>query len=178
VLTSRDAGQTGEHVSKAGQADFRSLAPAGAASYIFDALSERVRHSADAGKTWAPGARIPALDLAAQPSKPDVVWAATLGGLLCSSDRGRALQPIAGAPPLVEVEQPGAGRTVGVTSDGQVFRATPDKLGWQRAGTVAATQLTAFGAVGDRALLVATGQGVHRSDDAGATFTLLPGTAP
>jgi hypothetical protein len=178
LQASRDAGRTREHVSEAGQADYHSLASVGAGLYVFDSLSERVRHSADAGKSWAPGARIPALDLAAHPSTPEQVWAATMDGLLRSSDRGRTFQPTAGSPPLVEIEQPAAGLLIGVAADGQVYRAAPDKLAWQRAGTVAAAPVTALGAVGDRTVLVATEQGVHRSDDAGATFTLLPGTAP
>jgi len=177
LVASDDAGQTWTHISEAGRADFHALATAGPTLYTFDSLSERVRRSVDGGKTWVVGSRLPALDLAAHPSKPDQVWAATTSGVQRSSDGGQTFTPVAGSPPLVAIEQPASELLTGVLASGEVLRASTKDTKWTRAGSVPGEPVTAFGVAGERTLLVATMQGVYRSDDAGATFRLLSGTA-
>lgn len=174
LIRSTDAGRTWQTISAEGEADFHALQQAGPILYGYDSQSGRVWASNDDGRTWDQRAELPLLDLAAHPSRPREVWAATGEGLVRSTDGAATFRPVTGVPALAAVDAPEASRLVALATDGRVL-SSRDGRAWTEAGRLpAGGQATVLTAVSTERLLAADDTDtVYQSTDAGRTWTVL-----
>jgi len=138
-----------------------------------------VSASLDGGASWAPGARLEARDLLADPGSPGRLWATTAAGLVESVDDGAsfALDPAAPALYLIDAgAEPGSIVGVDVDVDGVVWSREGETGPWTRGGEVSGTP-EAFGfAASPSALIVAADdRGIVVSGDLGLTWTIVVG---
>lgn len=178
LVRSSDGARTWQPWSRSGLADFHSLAAVGDTVYGWNSLDATVARSDDGGRTWQQGVRLPLTDLAANPSNPRNVVAATRDGLRESRDGGHGFSALAPIPPttLVYLDWvPGLHgdrepSLTGVDIDGQVWALW--STGWRQAGTIGGTP-QAFTAIGPDRYLAATELGVLGSEDGGRSWTVL-----
>ncbi|WP_030760671.1 F510_1955 family glycosylhydrolase [Streptomyces griseus] len=169
LVASEDAGRTWELRSLGGEVDFHALdTAAGGPVYGYDSANGRLRVTRDQ-VVWEDRARLRALDIAVSPTDPDTVLATTGTGVARSTDGGRTFAPGEGQV-LSYVSWGAADALYGVAPDGGLFRSGDGGDAWTRVGAVPGGGPQALTAVGSRRLLVATGDGVYESEDAGRTF--------
>ncbi len=170
LVASDDSGRTWKEKSLGGEVDFHALdvAPGGPV-YGYDSTRGRLRVTRDQ-VAWEDRAALRALDIAVSPADPEVVLATTESGVARSADGGRTFS--AGAGQVLAYVSWGAGDALfGVAPDGVLFRSGDGGRAWSRVGTVpgggAPQALTVVDA---RRLLVASGDGVYESKNAGRSF--------
>ncbi|MFI8252593.1 F510_1955 family glycosylhydrolase [Streptomyces filamentosus] len=169
LVVSEDAGRTWEVRSLGGEVDFHALdTAAGGPVYGYDSTNGRLRVTRDR-VVWEDRAQLRALDIAVSPADPDTVLATTEAGVARSTDGGRTFAPGKGQV-LTHVSWGAADALYGVSPDGALFRSGDGGGTWARVGSVPGGGPQALTAVGARRLLVATGDGVYESEDAGRTF--------
>jgi photosystem II stability/assembly factor-like uncharacterized protein len=117
VIVSRDGGATWAQIATGigGPVDFHSMSVSRADPQVLYGLYDGVQISRDGGATWSIAGPGPSkvIDLAASATEADVVYAATLNGLMQSADAGATWQLI--GPPNVQVSM------VEATTDGSLF---------------------------------------------------------
>ncbi|MBA2350009.1 MAG: hypothetical protein H0V81_17170 [Solirubrobacterales bacterium] len=169
LITSVDAGATWRPVALAGEADFHALTGSGETLYGYDGASASLLVSEDAGRSWQArsGAPDPVISLAADPSDPKAVLAATPEGVQLSRDGGRSFAPTDAPAGLLAWGPKGA---FAVAADGSVRRAEEAGGAWRTAGSIGALPVAAH-ASEDGALYVAREDGtVLVSTDRGNEF--------
>lgn len=171
LIESTDAAQTWRPLSLAGEADFHALEAAHGRVYGYDSQTRGLMVSED-GTSWDRRARLPLADFAVSPDDPDVLLATTQQGPARSTDGGRSFSPIPGAPLLVVLDWPAGDRLVGVAPDGTVQLSPDGGATWVQKGQVPG-QPAAMATHGADEVYVATGTGIHRSADGGATFSIV-----
>jgi photosystem II stability/assembly factor-like uncharacterized protein len=183
LVMSTDRGRTWSVVALHGEADFHALSAAGTTVYGFDATDGVVMRSDDGGRTWQTGVALDATDLDVDPADPVRVVAATPGGLVESVTGGAGFAPLLDQPPqplvlIDHVDHEGRGGAgpvfVGVDAAGGVWERGED--GWSSTGSLPGAP-QAFTVAGPDRYLAATGSGVHASEDAGRTWTVLAAVA-
>ncbi|MGW4055476.1 F510_1955 family glycosylhydrolase [Streptomyces sp. NPDC004779] len=180
LVASTDAGRTWTERSLVGEVDFHALdAAPGGPVYGYDSTTGRLRITHDL-IAWEDRAALRALDIAVSPTAPDTVVATTETGVARSTDGGRTFTP--GAGRVVSYVSWGAADALyGVSPDGVLLRSGDGGTAWTRVGAVPGGAPQALTAVDARRLLVATGDGVYESRDAGRSFVrrmkVTPGEA-
>ncbi|MFE5792537.1 F510_1955 family glycosylhydrolase [Streptomyces sp. NPDC056503] len=169
LISSSDAGRGWTEESLGGEVDFHALDTApGGPVYGYDSANGRLRVTRDR-TVWEDRAVLRALDIAVSPTAPDTVLATTENGVARSTDGGRTFAPGTG-PVLSYVSWGAADALYGVAPDGVLFRSGDGAASWTRVGPVPGGGPQALTAVDARRLLVATGDGVYESRDAGRAF--------
>ncbi|MFJ8129656.1 F510_1955 family glycosylhydrolase [Streptomyces hydrogenans] len=169
LVASADAGRSWAEKSLGGEVDFHALDTApGGSVYGYDSTNGRLRVTRDQA-AWEDRAALRALDIAVSPTAPDTVLATTESGVARSTDGGRTFSPGTGQV-LSYVSWGAADALYGVSPDGVLFRSDDGGTSWTKAGTVPGGGPQALTAVDARRLLVATGDGVYESRDAGRSF--------
>jgi hypothetical protein len=179
VYVSDVGGAEYDVLSLEGEVDFHSMAAGGVtpSSYALagiDSATAGVRVSRDRGQTWTVGAVIAARSLSWD-TTGERLYATTEQGLQVSVDDGASFALVDGAPPLLLIASAPAGSTdqllVGIDIAGAVHTSV-DGATWIPTGAVpAGTEALSVGQSGS--FVVAGLDGVHRSDDRGATWTLI-----
>jgi hypothetical protein len=172
---------TGEFapISLLGEVDFHSMTIAqssdGMALAGIDSATGQVMVSRDGAQSWAAGMPIGARSLSWD-ANAESLYATTEQGLLVSTDDGMTFTATDSAPLLVLIASSPADVSteaflVGIDVDGYVH-TSPDGVTWTPLGL--APPLTDALAVGnDGSIVVAGIEGVHRSEDRGATWTMM-----
>ncbi|MFF9148584.1 F510_1955 family glycosylhydrolase [Streptomyces sp. NPDC014861] len=169
LVASSDAGRTWTEQPLGGEVDFHALdAAPGGPVYGYDSTNGRLRVTHDR-TAWEDRATLRALDIAVSPTAQDTVVATTEAGVARSTDGGRTFTPGSGQV-LSYVSWGTADALHGVSPDGVLFRSGDGGTSWTRVGAVPGGAPQALTAVGARQLLVATGDGVYESRDAGRSF--------
>jgi hypothetical protein len=166
LIRTTDGGTTWTTVSERGTADFHSLRLAGQNLFAYDSQTGRVRRSEDSGRTWATGAKLQVIDLAANPNESHRVYASTPQGLQVSDDGGESFIAVPGAPVLSHVDSLVKGALIGPAADGQIYTS-------QNSGRLPGPA-SAFTAVDPLRLLAATEDGtVLQSENGGKDFSVI-----
>jgi hypothetical protein len=197
-VVSTDGGATWEVRSLAGEADFHAMTVGAAGSVIYGwNVTGRVGlyRSVDDGHTWqvldaaALHASEGMVGLAAHPDDADVLWAATLDGLLRSDDAGATWQPVVDGTPVTAVAYDPADpeRMYAYTAppgDGMLTSVDGGRS-WSATGWALESPQDAVGHIavdpGEPGVLHAGtfGEDLYRSDDGGTTWRALArGGAP
>ena len=173
--------QSGEFapISLTGEVDFHSMTIAqssdGMALAGIDSATGQVMVSRDRAETWTTGVPIGARSLSWD-SNAERLYATTEQGLLISTDDGMTFTAADGAPLLVLIASSPADVSteaflVGTDVDGYVY-TSPDGVTWTSIGL--APPLSDALAVGsDGSIVVAGIEGLHRSEDRGATWAVI-----
>jgi len=166
-------------ISLLGEVDFHSMTIAqssdGMALAGIDSATGQVMVSRDGAQSWAAGMPIGARSLSWD-ANAESLYATTEQGLLVSTDDGMTFTATDSAPLLVLIASSPADVSteaflVGIDVDGYVH-TSPDGVTWTSIGLAPA--LTDALAVGnDGSIVVAGIEGVHRSEDRGATWTMM-----
>lgn len=175
LIRSTDGAETWEHISLQEETDFHALTATALEDkhfriYGYDSTAGVLRISDDTGKTWRVGADIEAIDLAAMPGNPNVLYASTTSGLQRSTDAGKTFTPASPNSTLMLIEPLSTG-VVGVDSTGSIWRTDGDTM--SKTGAVNGA-FDAFGAVedeGDLWLFASDDSGLGVSDDGGKSWT-------
>lgn len=170
LIESTDGAQTWQPVSLEGEADFHAIEPVGDRIYGYDSHSGALMVTTDR-RRWATIAEQPLLDLAADPGRPDTIYATTDRGQLVSSTDGDPLAPLAGAPTLTVIDWQAGGSLVGVAPDGAVLTSADGRSDWTRVGTLDGPAAALDASPGR--WHAATESGIHESTDDGATWGRL-----
>lgn len=133
VVKSVSAGKDWSPVAFTGLEDFHVLT-VGTKNEIYGigSSSPFLRVSLDGGKTWANGAQIEAVDLAA--TSRNSLFAATPEGVQLSQDNGFSFQVLNGAPVLYNLATSPNGELIGVDVKGTLWRLANSS--WEKFGTV------------------------------------------
>lgn len=167
-------------LSLEGEVDFHSMTVGGASAATavlagIDSVSGRVIVSRDGGQAWAVGAVLGARSLSWD-ARAEQLYATTEQGLQVSSDDGATFALVEDAPLFVLIASSPAGSSpdaflAGVDVEGMVHTSTDGAM-WISGGIApAGTEAVAVGRGG--ALVAAGIDGLHRSDDRGATWTVI-----
>jgi photosystem II stability/assembly factor-like uncharacterized protein len=173
LIRSADAGQSWERLSLYGETDFHAIEAVHGRIYAYDSTSETFMVSTD-GQEWDRRSQRVLLDVAVSPDDPDLVVAAAESGLLRSADGGRTWTEQARSPALAVLAWDDVG-LYGVDRDGAVHTSSDAGTSWRRRGDVGGgPEAVALHPSKPGVLFVAVdGRGILRSDDDGATFTLV-----
>ncbi len=171
LIESTDGAETWEAISLLGKADLHSIEPVGNRIYAYDSHSGSLIVTTDRER-WDTIARLPLLDLAADPDDPTTVYGTTDRGVLVSSSDQGGPVPVPGAPMLSAIDWEPEGPLVGVTAEGTVM-VSDDPAEWREVGALDGPA-TALDASPGR-WHAATDTGVHESTDAGATWDRVLG---
>jgi hypothetical protein len=175
LIRSTDGAETWEHISLQQETDFHALTAVALEDkhfriYGYDSTAGALRISDDSGETWRVGADIEAIDLAAIPDDPSVLYATTPSGLQRSTDAGNTFAPASSDSALMLIEPLSTG-VVGVDSTGSIWRTDGETM--SKTGAVNGA-FDAFGAVedGDDLWLFASDDsGLGVSNDGGKSWT-------
>ncbi len=173
-------GQEFVPLSLEGEVDFHSMTVmqgSGASSALagIDSVSGRVIVSRDGGGTWTAGAAIGGRSVSWD-GEAERLYATTEQGLQVSTDDGATFTEVDAAPFLFLIASSPVGTSsepflAGVDIEGYVHTSTDGET-WVSGGLAPA--LTEAVSVGSTGSLVAAGvDGVHRSDDRGASWTVI-----
>ncbi len=180
VYTTDRSGAEFASLALEGDADFHSMAVMAAADGStalagIDSVTGRVVVSRDGGATWSAGAALGARSVSWD-ADAERLFATTEQGLQVSIDDGATFTLVDSAPVLLLISAPPpstptGGLLMGLDLDGRVHLSADGET-WTPAGL--APPGTEAIAVGRRGTLVAAGlDGVHRSDDRGATWSIV-----
>jgi hypothetical protein len=167
LIESTDRGRTWRSLSLEGEADFHLLRARGNTVYAFDG---QLRLSTDGGRSWqersAPEGLI---DLAIDPTDPNVVLASTESGVRASRDGGRTWDETSFEEPAL-LAWAAPRRVAALGADTTVSTSTDGGRTWRPAGRVQG-QVASFASDADGALYVARPDGaVDWSSDGGRTW--------
>ena len=178
LIQTRDAGSTWQPLSLEGRSDFHNLQPTTAGLYGYDSTAEQLLLTQDR-RRWQPRAQLVLTALAADPAGDGktLLAADAQGRARRSEDGGRSFTRVPDAPRLSSLTWSPSGPVYGVTPTGTVVRSQDQGLTWQTRGTLAGPT-EALVATDTSTLYAATGTGIYRSLDGGATFTLRYRTTP
>ena len=173
IIRSSNAGRSWEPVAFTGQEDFHVLTVTGDGNlYGIGSSRPLLRTSSDGGQSWADGAELPAVDLAA--ATDGTLYAATQEGLQHSTDGGVTFSLAPDAPVLYQVEPEPTGGVVGVDTGGALRRLVG--TGWESVGTTTGP-VQALGVTTDGAIVLVDDRGVVWIRDTTATV-LIPAATP
>lgn len=165
IVKSRDTGATWTTLGLAGEVDFHALEVTGTTVYGYDATNRVLRVSADGGRSWDTRARLTALDIAADPADPTRVLASVQGGVAVSRDGGQSFAAPTG-PQLTYLSWAPNGTVYGLDMNAGIFASTDGGATWQQTGTTPGGRPQALTAISGNELLIATANGLYRSDSA------------
>jgi hypothetical protein len=167
LIESTDAARTWEPVSLHGEADFHALEAAGDLVYGYDSVTGRLMVTTDR-RNWRILDQVQVADLAADPSEPARVLAATVDGVVTYRADDGAATPLNGEPPLALLDWPVPDLLVGASREGDVYRSSDAGETWHRlngpAGELQALDVT------PSSWHLATDAGIFRSTDDGRTW--------
>lgn len=177
LIRSTDGAQTWEHISLQEETDFHALTAVPLEDehfriYGYDSTAGALRISDDTGESWRTGADIAAIDLAAIPGDPNVLYATTPSGLQRSTDAGTTFAPANPESTLVLIEPVSTG-VVGIDSAGSIWRTDGETM--SKMGTVNGA-FDAFGAFEDGEslwLFASDDNGLGVSNDGGQSWTTI-----
>jgi hypothetical protein len=166
-------------ISLLGEVDFHSMtiaqSPDGMALAGIDSATSQVMVNRDGAETWTAGMPIGARSLSWD-ANAERLYATTEQGLLVSTDDGMTFTAADSAPLLVLIASSPADVStgpflVGIDVDGYVH-TSPDGVTWTSVGL--APPLTDAVTVASNGSIVVAGiEGVRKSEDGGATWTLM-----
>ena len=170
LITSTDRGRSWDPVSLLGEADFHVLRAQGKTVYGFDARSERLLASTDAGRSWKTLVPPEALlDLAIDPRNPKHLLASGGAVLYESQDGGRSWKAVANGI-AGHLAWPAPGRAYLADPAGSFLAARGASGPWRSRGALR-SPAAALLAVDERTLFAALHDGtIVRSGDGGATW--------
>lgn len=175
LVESTDGAQTWEPVALLGEADFHSLAGTEDRVFGYDATSGRLMSAPGPGfGSWTTLARATVVDLAVDPGNPDRVLTTNPEGRIWGFDASatEALpEELDGTPDLVFLDWPTPDLLVGLDADAAVHVSRDEGATWEDAGEVPGRPVALE--VTEETWYAATEQGVFRSSDDGASWTLL-----
>lgn len=172
LLESKDGGETWETRSLAGEADFHAIEFRHDTAYGINAMTGEFLVSTDL-ETWETRSTVPMADFAVSPADADAIVATTEQGLAFSTDGGRNLEPIEGAPLLHLVSWAGDGTLVGVDPEGAVYLRADDATDFIRAGALPGDPEALY-AEDASTLYAAAGGALWRSTDGARSFRPYP----
>jgi photosystem II stability/assembly factor-like uncharacterized protein len=168
LLASTDQGRTWQSVSLAGQVDFHRLRVTDQTVQGLSAHDGQLLRSPDSGATWTSLGAPPLFDFALDPTDAERLVGTTQDGPVHSSDGGRTLTPIAGAPLLALLAWTGD-TLYGIAADATVHTATDSGTTWSPTGGQLQGTPTALAADGQTVVALA-GDTIWHSTDGGRTF--------
>ncbi|MBA3787444.1 MAG: exo-alpha-sialidase [Actinobacteria bacterium] len=170
LITSTDRGRSWDPVSLLGRTDFHVLQAQGRTVYGFDARSERLFASIDAGRSWKKLAPPEALiDLAIDPENPEHLLASGGAILYESANGGQTWEAVANGL-AGHLAWPTSARAYLADAAGSVFAAPRASGPWRSRGVLDSPP-AALLAVDARTLFAALHDGtIVRSGDGGATW--------
>ncbi|MCP9486262.1 MAG: hypothetical protein MSC30_10400 [Gaiellaceae bacterium MAG52_C11] len=170
LIKSTDRGRSWDPVSLLGETDFHVLRAQGKTVYGFDARSERLLASTDAGRTWAMSTPPEALlDLAIDPKNPRHLLASGGAVVYESRDGARTWKAVANGL-AGHLAWPTSGRAYLADLAGSFFTALGASGPWRSRGALGAPP-AALLAVDEQTLFAALHDGtIVRSGDGGATW--------
>lgn len=167
LQTSTDRGRTWQPVSLAGEVDFHRLRVIDQTVQGESAHDGRLLRSTDAGATWSDLGTPPLFDIALDPADSDHLIGTTQDGPVRSTDGGRTLTPIAGAPMLAFLAWT-ADALYAVAPDGSVQTSTDSGATWNKVAQLQGIP-AALAADGHNVVALA-GSTIWQSTDGGRTF--------
>jgi photosystem II stability/assembly factor-like uncharacterized protein len=134
LIESRDAGRSWQPLSLLGEADFHALQVAHGQVYGYDATGGRFLVTSDR-RHWQVRSVLELTSFAVSPADPQLVLAATEGGLVRSREGGRRWQAIRGpAGLLLDWERPDLLWVI--TENGQLWLSKDAGASWRQAGKI------------------------------------------
>ena len=177
LVRSTDGGLSWQNIALGGEVDFHALDQGPGGIYGVDAEGS-LRFSRDGGARWEAWPAPPALDVAADPRRPDHLVLAVVGGVV-AFDGPAASAPGAPAPAVEPTPQMAFlswapdGELFGLTPDARLLASPDGGATWLPRATVPGGRAQSLTAVGQGRVLAATAGGVHESRDGGRTFTTV-----
>lgn len=171
LLVSDDQAATFEEIALTGEADFHSLDGSDGRLWGLDSVSGRLLTSTD-DVQWQPVAALPFIDLAADPSSDEQVFATTEEGGLVRLNLNGDFTPVPGAPLSMLVATSAERELFVIGPDGQLASSTDAGLSWKPGAAVPGGQPTAL-TVSTEGVYVATADGFYRADDLKSPFKRL-----
>jgi hypothetical protein len=181
LVRSTDGGLSWQTVALGGEVDFHALDQGPGGIYGVDAQGS-LRCSRDGGARWEAWSAPPALDVAADPYRPDRLVLAVVGGVAifdgsAASAPGASAPVVEPAPQMVYLSWAPDGELFGLTPDARLLASPDGGATWLPRATVPGGRAQSVTAVGQGRVLAATAGGVHESRDGGRTFTTVAALA-
>ncbi len=177
LVRSTDGGLSWQNIALRGEVDFHALDQGPGGIYGVDAEGS-LRFSRDGGARWEAWPAPPALDVVADPRRPDHLVLAVVGGVATfdgsvASTEGPPAPVVEPAPQMTFLSWAPDGELFGLTSDARLLASPDGGVTWLPRATVPGGRAQALTAVGQGRVLAATAGGVHESRDGGRTFTTV-----
>lgn len=176
LLESTDDGATWTSLALMGEVDFHALDAKRDAVYGFNSVGGELMSSTNR-KDWDQLGQVRIADVTMSPDDESTVVITTEDGPLVSSDSGQTFDGLDGAPLLVLVDWPRTDEFYGIGPAGDVHVSADGGGSWAEQGTIGAPpQAMTVGA--DGTVYAATEEAIVRSDDGGASFTVVVDLTP
>lgn len=173
LIESTDSGQTWQRRSLRGTADFHVLHAAHDLVYGYDSTGQRLMVSAD-GRDWQTRSSRPLHDFEVSPADPDRLVASDTRALLLSRDGGRTFQPLPAPAAIAELAWAQDGTLYAASLTGRLYASTDEGRNWSlRSEELGVPEAMLAGPARNELYVAATGTGIRRSTDGGATFSTL-----
>jgi hypothetical protein len=181
LVRSADGGLSWQSVALGGEVDFHALDQGPAGIYGVDAEGG-LWVSEDDGVRWESWPTPPALDVAADPGRPERLVLAVAGGVAtfdgsAASEPGAPAHVVQPAPQMVYLAWAPDGELFGLTPDARVLASSDGGASWLPRATVPGGRPRSLTAVGQGHVLAATAGGIYESRDGGRMFTTVATTA-